>query len=229
MNFFKTATEAWDDLFNQLRMQAEMGVRIPSRNGDVVGEILNFSFVIGDPTRGIVLSDTRKMDMRYAVGELIWYLSKSNQLSDIEQYSKFWQRISDDGITLNSAYGYRIHEMFGFDQWEYVKALLKDDPHSRQAVIHIKTPSNAVSKDIPCTIALQFSIRDNSLFLMAVMRSNDIWLGLPFDLFAFTSLQIKMAMELGVGVGDYTHVAGSLHLYEKDVKKWEKTDTPSTK
>lgn len=202
-------------------MQAREGLRIPSRNGDVVGEIINLSFVIGDPTRGIVNSKIREMPMRYALGELLWYLSGSNKLKDIENYSKFWGNISDDGTTVNSAYGYRIHQMFGFDQWEYVKELLTADPFSRQAIIHIKTPSNVKTKDMPCTTHLQFSIREGELYLMTVMRSNDIWLGMPFDVFAFTALQIKMAMELGVGIGDYTHVTGSLHLYEKD---WVKED-----
>jgi thymidylate synthase len=54
------------------------------------------------------------------------------------------------------------------------------------------------------------------------MRSNDIWLGVPYDYFVFTSLQTKMAMELGVDVGEYTHFAGSLHLYKRDLDRWLK-------
>ena len=54
------------------------------------------------------------------------------------------------------------------------------------------------------------------------MRSNDIWFGLPYDIFQFTSLQILLSMELGVGIGTYTHICGSLHLYERDLGKGNK-------
>lgn len=209
----ETATQAFENWFEILR---KMGLSQPSRAGKVVGEVLNAVTIIKDPTRGIVQSPIRKMPMRYAVGELLWYMSGSNKLCDIEQYSDFWKNISDDGETLNSAYGFRIKKQFGFDQWEHVKDCLSVDPQSRQAVIHIKEPSNQRTKDVPCTIALQYQIRDNKLYATTYMRSNDIWRGFPYDVFAFTAFQVMLAMELGVGLGEYTHVAGSLHLYEGD-------------
>jgi thymidylate synthase len=217
---YSTANDAWEGLMVELIKQAEGGFKQPSRAGDVVGEFYNTLIVIEDPTRGFVDSPFRKLDVRYAVGELMWYLSGSNMLSAITPFSKFWGKISDDGDTLNSAYGHRIKHRFGFDQWEYVKGLLQADPYTRQAVIHIKEASNEPSKDVPCTLSLQFQIRDGELHLAVVMRSNDIWLGFPFDVFCFTAMQMKMSMELGVAIGEYSHFIGSLHLYEKDVEKF---------
>lgn len=103
-----------------------------------------------------------------------------------------------------------------------VKELLQNNPNSRQAVIHIKEARDLIThptKDLNCTIALQFILRNNKLDLIATMRSNDIWLGLPYDLFNFTCMQIQMAMELGVEIGTYYHNAASLHLYKGDVDK----------
>lgn len=214
--YAKTATEAFDAWYKELNEQAKAGNVQGSRDGDVVGEIIGAVTVIEDPTRGIVQSSIRNMPMRYAVGELLWYLSGSNRVSDISKYSDVWERLSDDGEHVNSAYGHRIFNLFGFNQWEHVKALLRDDPLSRQAVIHIKDASNKPTKDMPCTVSLQFFIRDNKLYMITNMRSNDIWMGFPYDVFSFTALQVKMAMELGVGVGDYTHIAGSLHLYKRN-------------
>ena len=216
----KDATEAFDELYLHLESQYYFGFSQPSRAGEVAGEILNAHIEILDPTRGIVQSKIRKMPMRYAVGELLWYLSGSNKVKDISKYSKFWGDISDDDVTLNSAYGHRIWEKFGFDQWTFVKEKLQANPNDRQAVIHIKDADPNPSKDVPCTCLLQFHLREEKLYLTVYMRSNDIWLGFPFDVFAFTSLQTLMAMELGVDLGSYTHIAGSLHLYEKDVVKW---------
>lgn len=212
---FANATEAFDFWYTEL---SEQGLNQPSRAGVVRGEVLNAVTVIENASRGIVFSKIRNMPMRYAVGELLWYLSGSNKLSDIAPYSKFWEDISDDGETLNSAYGHRIGVFYGFDQWNFVRELLIQDPMSRQAVIHIKDASDVHTKDVPCTLSIQYFIRDNLLHSTVYMRSNDLWKGFPYDVFAFTSLQVLMAMELGVGVGSYTHISASLHLYEKDME-----------
>lgn len=211
-----TVNEVWVKAYNALAAMAENCFKDPSRDGPVVGEICDAVFCVADPTKNIVTSEIRRMPMRYAVGELAWYLSGSNRVRDISRFAKKWADISDDGKTNNSAYGWRIFDKFGFDQWQYVKELLWKDPSSRQAVIHIKDANNQPTKDVPCTVYLQFFIRKGKLNLSVHMRSNDIWMGVPYDMFSFCFLQMKMAMELGVEIGEYTHYAGSLHMYERD-------------
>lgn len=184
----------------------------------VIGEVINAISVIEDPTKNVLLSPIRKLSMRYAVGEFLWYLSGSNKLKEISKYTKNWERFSDDGENLNSCYGWCIKHKFGFDQYEYVKELLKKDRNTRQAVIHIKEPNNKPSKDINCTVCLQFFIRENKLYLTTYMRSCDLWYGFPYDVFNFCNLQVLLSMELGVELGTYTHICGSLHLYERDKK-----------
>lgn len=221
MRVFTTVNECWEYWFALLLSirQTNQGAVDPSRDGAVAAEVLNATSVITDPTRFIVTSKTRNMPMRYAVGELIWYMAGSNKLKDIQLFSSAWDRMSDDGMFVNSGYGHKIKHFYGFDQWEDVKKRLRKDPLSRQAVIHIKNafPVSEPTKDTPCTLTLQFFIRDEKLHLTVNMRSNDIWTGVPYDMFSFCAMQIKMAMELGVGVGTYTHHAGSLHLYERNV------------
>lgn len=184
-------------------------------------EIVNANLVLLNPIKNTMCNCRRKMSMQYAIGELLWYNSKNPKYSAINPYSKYWSNISDDGETVNSNYGYCIHSKY-FDQWEMIKKLLKENPNSRQAVIHIKEPRDIVSnptKDLNCTLTLQFILRDNKLHLITTMRSNDIWLGLPYDLFNFTCMQIQLAMELNVEIGYYYHNAASLHLYKRDVSK----------
>lgn len=190
-----------------------------SRDGEVVGEVLNAVTVIEDPTRNIMRNKIRKLSMRYCIGEMLWFLSGNNSLSAIQLYSSNWDRMSDDGETVNSNYGYCILKKFGFDQWEYVKDELKRNPNSRRAVLHIKAADNRESKDVNCTVCLQMFIREGKLYMTAYMRSNDLWFGFPYDVFQFTCMQIRMAMELGVGVGSYTHVSASLHLYKRNYEE----------
>lgn len=210
----ETADEAFEHWYKLLLEQNEVN---DSRDGEVVGEIVNAVTVINDPTRCVMTNKIRNMSMRYAIGELLWYLSGNNRLEEIQKYTKAWDRMSDDGETVNSNYGFCIVNKYGFDQWEYVEQMLRDNPATRQAVIHIKTADDIASKDVNCTVCLQFFIRDGKLYMTTYMRSNDIWLGFPFDVFQFTAMQVLMSMKLGVGLGTYTHVAGSLHLYKRNV------------
>lgn len=207
---------AWVYWYERL---AGQNLEVHSRDGDVVGEILNAVTVIKDPTKNIMKNRIRNLSMKYAIGELLWYLSGNNNLSEIQKYTSAWDRMSDDGKTVNSNYGWCIKHKYGFNQWEYVKYLLKKSPETRQAIIHIKEANCDSSKDVNCTVCLQFFIRDDKLHMTTYMRSNDIWMGFPYDVFQFTCMQILMSMELGIDIGTYTHMVGSLHLYKRDLQE----------
>lgn len=213
---FDNADDAWLYWYDRLVKQE---CQDESRDGDVHGEIINAITELTDPTRNIVTNEVRNLSMRYGIGEMLWYMSGNNELKEIQKYTKGWDRMSDDGVHVNSNYGWCIKHKFGFDQWEYIKNMLKEHPETRQAVIHIKSADNKESKDVNCTISLQFFIRDGKLYCTAYMRSNDIWLGYPYDVFQFTNMQILLSMELGLELGTYTHIAGSLHLYERNAVK----------
>lgn len=193
-----------------------------SRDGSVIDEVINAVTVIKDPTRCIMKNKIRKMPMRYAVGELLWYLSGNNKLSAIQKFTKAWNRMSDDGEHVNSNYGYCLMRKFGFNQIEQALIQLRDNPNSRQVVLHIKEARNLIdspTNDLNCTVCLQFFIREGKLYMTTYMRSNDLWMGFPYDVFQFTCLQTLLAMELDIELGTYTHIAGSLHLYERDYIK----------
>lgn len=224
----KTADEAWQLWFRNFRQQAEQGKEEQSRDGEIVAEAINSTTIIADPTRNIVKSEDRKMPMRYAVGELLWYLSGSDRLEDIRKFSTVWDRMSDDGETVNSAYGNRIFNKFGFNQLSYVLKTLSKNPESRQAVVHIKDPVDYTehsTKDVPCTVALQYLVRNGKLYASTFMRSNDLWMGFPYDVFSFTSIQMILAFQLGLDIGSYTHFVGSLHLYKRDYETWKKRNS----
>ena len=193
-----------------------------SRDGEVVGEVINAITVIEDPTRCIMKNQIRKLPMRYCIGEMLWYLSRNTNLSAIQKYTSAWDRMSDDGKTVNSNYGDLIMNHYGFDQLKMCEHILSDNPNSRQAIIHVKPARDVLespTKDLPCTVSLQFFIRNGKLYLTTYMRSNDLWMGFPYDVFQFTCLQVYLAMRLNVDLGTYTHIAGSLHLYKRNYKE----------
>ena len=209
---FNNVNEAFIFYTKQLQFSKEA---IP--RGMKIKEALGVSFSILNPRDRITNNSIRKMRLEFAFGEFFWYLRGSERLDVIEYYSKMYPRFSDDKVTVNGAYGPRI---FGGEntQWERVKQLLRNDPDTRQAIISIYQPRDLFlsSADIPCTCVLQYFIRGGKLNAITYMRSNDIYLGMPYDIFSFTMLQEMLAVELNVDLGVYTHMVGSLHIYEKN-------------
>jgi|SRR5688572_14858432 len=128
----------------------------------------------------------------------------------------------------HGAYGRRIEK-----QLESVYFRLREDESTRQAVITLwnaKSDNIMGMRDYPCTVALGFDINDHGgLDMHVLMRSNDVWRGLPYDIFQFTQLQFTLARALDRPVGMYEHTAWSLHLYESDLDAFEKMmDVPES-
>lgn len=195
----------------------ELIIRGKKRNGTL--ELTNKMFTLRNITNNIITC--RQISYKYILAELIWYFAGSNNMKFISQFASLWEKISDDGITSNSAYGHILMNKHGFNQIETIIELLKKDPNSRRAVLNINTPNENVieTKDEPCTIFLQFNVINNKLNCTAVMRSNDIWFGLPYDVIFFTELQKHIARELGYEYGEFTMFDVSLHVYERDYEK----------
>jgi thymidylate synthase len=110
----------------------------------------------------------------------------------------------------------------GQSQWAAVVDMLKADKDSRQAIMNIHRPSDrhVGNKDVACTLTLQFFIRENKLFMITNMRSNDIILGFTNDVFQFTMLQEGLMVQLRetypeLELGAYYHNAGSMHIYDR--------------
>lgn len=193
-------------------------------HGDVVNgtkEICNYRATLLNIENPII--SIRNISKKYLAAEMLWYFCARNDVAFIGKYASMWNKITDDGVTNNSAYGYILKKKHGFDQIEKMVELLKKDPYSRRAVININIPNEHVieTKDEMCTICLNFQLRNDSLNCTAVMRSNDLFFGTPLDTVFFITVQKYIADKLGVKYGTYTLFAMSIHMYERDYDKFK--------
>lgn len=235
---FESVDEAFIKLLDEL---LKNGSEVSPR-GMLTKELSPISITITNPHKRVLSNKLRKLNYGFMVGELLWILQGRNDVDSVSHYNKQWLNFSDDGEILNGAYGQRIFKWDGaFDivdesyddeegnshpsfelqeiivnQFENVYKLLKEDKYTRQATISMFDPSKDFrkTKDKPCTNLLRFSIRNDKLNMITFMRSNDIWLGFPYDVFNFMTLQEILANRLGIEVGEYTHIVDSFHLYE---------------
>jgi thymidylate synthase len=198
-------------------------------------EVLGAHLRLTDPRRRLVdLPPHRVLNPAFALAEALWILSGSDE-GWIFTFNRALEQYADDG-RLHGAYGPRIrHWNRELDQLARVRGLLTADPDSRQAVIQIYDPGRDTRgfRDVPCTLNYRFFLRDGLLQMHTTMRSNDVWLGLPYDLFTATLLQEIMAGWLGVGLGAYHHRVDSLHLYTQHLDSareiFSRPVTPSTR
>lgn len=187
--------------------------------GQVTKELLQQTSVI-DMRRPVVTLPERKLSTKFLGGEAYWILSGDNRVETIAPYNKNIVNYSDDGETFFGAYGPRI-----LSQLDYVVDKLKSDADTRQAVLTIWRENPPETKDVPCTVAVHFMIRDHKLNCHVFMRSNDLWLGFPYDVFNFSMLSHLVCCRLNAFVvedggaiiepGVLYHTASSRHIYEQ--------------
>jgi len=163
---------------------------------------------------------SRQLGQKFRYAEAAWILSGDNRVKTIAPFSKIIPNFSDDGVRFFGAYGVKV-----VDQLTYIIDTLKEDPSTRQAVINIWRENPRKTKDVPCTLSLQFIIRDNELNCMATMRSSDAWLGWVYDVFNFSMislyvlLQLKSQHNIKYKLGHLFLTVGSQHLYKQQFKK----------
>ena len=114
------------------------------------------------------------------------------------------------------------------DQLKKVIEQLRSNPSSRQAWITIYDgkEKDDYQYDTPCTLSIGFDIRpeigEDRLNMTVIMRSNDLVFGFCNDQYCFSKLHEMVANELGLKVGQYTHFAHDLHIYERHYNMKEK-------
>ncbi|MCL2319390.1 MAG: thymidylate synthase [Treponema sp.] len=124
-----------------------------------------------------------------------------------------------DGIMdfkINQGWDYTYHDRFS-KYLPFVLGELKRNRESRRAIISIRDNEiDSRTSDPACMQSIQYFIRENKLDCMVLFRSNDLPEAFFFNAFGLIMLQERVARELGVKLGTYTHRSNSMHCYEKD-------------
>lgn len=102
-------------------------------------------------------------------------------------------------------------------QMTFVIEELRRNPYSRRAVIDIRAGEDMGGPEPACLQHIQYFIREGKLDCAVLFRSNDACKATFMNAFALIMLQKRIADELSVPVGSYTHRANSFHCYEKDI------------
>lgn len=218
-----TAETAWRDALQRV---LSLG-REAAPRGLKTKELLHASVTI-DTLQPVVTCAERGLGYTFMATEALWIIDGRNDLATLAKVLPRYASYSDDGETLNGAYGPKV-----MAQLDWIVGQLLLDPDTRQATMTIWERTPAPSKDVPCTVALSFSLRQGRIHCHSYMRSSDVWRGLPYDLFSFSvitwlvatrynkTLFTLHANQAGVPLnrvlpGNLTVTATSSHLYEPE-------------
>jgi thymidylate synthase len=188
--------------------------RITSPRGMETAELLDVILELKDPRDSLPVGVGRGLHLPIALAEAAQVVGATSNPRLLVRVAPGFQQFREPDGTFYGSYGRRIGT-----QLFHVVHKLEEDPDTRQAVITLWNPKldNELGHlDYPCTVMLQFLVRDGKLILHVTMRSNDVWLGVAYDVFMFTQLQLSVAKALGIPTGPYHHHAVSLHMYARD-------------
>ena len=213
----------WRDL---LREVVEGGSRVDRKDEKRNNmELVSHKFAIADPRDRLICSTSRPINIFQCVGHFLWITQSNFQVDAISYYQPIARKFSSDDIRLIGAYGPRLFGIGHMNQIKYILDTLDEDPGKRKAVASIYLPHfdqhGLPKEEVPCTLNLQYLVRDDNLLGLTYMRSQDAFKVLPYDVFIFTMLQEyvqnNLVLKHGLKLGSYHHYSGSFHVYDEDL------------
>ena len=213
---YRTLQDAYEGMRYELRINGSEVVAKSSKGDSKAIELLNQSITIDDVCQINIYNPKRKFNVRYALLEFMWYLSMDPGVGNIGKAASIWKDIADADGFVHSNYGGCLHR-----GWDRVVAELVRFPESRRAVIALNQPDTDYGmKDVPCTMFVQFFIRDDKLHMIWNMRSSDFAFGFCNDVAVGMLFMQMMKNELEVwndhfvDLGSFTYNATSFHCYD---------------
>ena len=215
-------------IYEQLLSQAFfMGTHKPDRTGtgtrSIFGAQLRYNL-----RRGFPLITTKKVHYKSVLAELLWLLSGSTNVRDLQALGcTIWDEWADRTTgELGPIYGAQWRgwaEQAGpIDQIAELVHNLKHNPHSRRHLVSAWNVADLPFMALaPCHFAFQCDVTDGKLSLMVYQRSADLFLGVPFNLASYATLAHMLAQQCNLELGDLVWTGGDCHVYENHLKQVE--------
>ncbi|MEJ1379011.1 MAG: thymidylate synthase [Candidatus Sedimenticola sp. (ex Thyasira tokunagai)] len=227
----ETADTVWRLAAKELLNSSEL-ISQTSRLGSV-REVLHANWQIQNPRQRWVHSREPAFNPAFAIAEVIWIICGRNDSEFLNYWNPVLPKFAGSGDLYHGAYGHRLKHNLDLDQLKRAYQVLSVNPDSRQVVLQIwdgridlpHSNGAPAAADIPCNICSMLNIRGGRLEWTQIMRSNDLFLGVPHNFVQFTSLQEVLAGWLGIEVGSYVQISNSLHFYEHDLENYHVSET----
>lgn len=210
-----------------LRHVKENGVRRGDRTGtgtlSVFGYQMRFNLQEGFP-----LVTTKKVFFKGLAHEMLWFLQGGTNVGYLNEHGiKIWNDWADENGDLGPVYGkqWRAWETrtgTSIDQVTKVIESIKSNPESRRHIVQAWNVAEIEDMALPpCHMFFQFYVANQALSCSLYVRSNDLFLGAPFNIGQYALLTHMIAQQCNLDVGELIYTIGDAHIYMNHLEQVE--------
>ena len=185
----------------------------------------SFNIDLYNENQSMPVPDCRRVYPGTAAAEVAWFVSGRQDTDFLhEQGITIWNKfVEDDGRTVDAAYGYRWRRRFGRDQLREAVEALRADPTTRRCVVMAWDPmkdglQSKGQRNVPCPVGFTLHLSESLLHSTLLIRSSDVFVGLPYDVMGHALLMAMIGQSLGASPGVMTVTLAHAHLYEIHAK-----------
>ena len=174
---------------------------------------------------------TKRVAWKWAILEMLWiWQVQSNDVSWLrERGITIWDEWEIDkngdymGRHIGKEYAGTIGTAYGWiaNRYQLTQGLietLKNDPGNRRMVMSLWQNEWLPTAALPsCVWSNEWIISDGKLNLMVHCRSNDVPLGLPFNITQYAAFCAMVAQCVGLKPGKFTYTINDAHIYENQI------------
>ncbi len=204
---------------NLLRHVLDKGVEKTDRTGtgtrSVFGHQMRFDLADGFP-----LLTTKKVFFKGLAIELLWFLRGETNIKYLNDHGvRIWDPWADEEGNLGPVYGkqwvsWSSGNGHTYNQIESVIENIKSDPHSRRHIVNSWNVADLSKMALPpCHMFYQFYVANNRLSCQLYVRSNDLFLGAPFNIAEYALLIHMVAEQCDLEPGELVYTIGDAHIY----------------
>jgi thymidylate synthase len=173
-----------------------------------------------DLNAGFPLLTTKKLHLKSIIYELLWFIRGETNVRWLQERGvKIWDEWADENGDLGPVYGSQWRSWPApdgrkIDQIANVIESIRTKPDSRRHIVSAWNPAEVDEMALPpCHCLFQFYVANGKLSCQLYQRSADTFLGVPFNIASYALLTHMVAQVTGLGVGDFVHTFGDVHLY----------------
>lgn len=174
-----------------------------------------------DLAQGFPLLTTKKLHLRSIIYELLWILNGDTNTKYLNDNKvTIWDEWADANGDLGPVYGKQWRNWVSakgehIDQISDLVNLIKNDRYSRRQLVNAWNPGELKEMALtPCHCLFQTAVMDNKLHLLLFQRSCDLFLGVPFNIASYALLQMMLAQQCDLEVGEFIWTGGHIHIYD---------------
>lgn len=206
----------------------------PAHTKSLISKQMTFN---QDPKKHeVLIPTTKKLAWKTAIREMLrFYVERTSNVEGLKIWDE-WMR--EDG-TIGKAYGFQLGKLIitstkllghepdgtpiiagdGTNQVHKLIDGLINDPASRRHIISLWNIDDLWDMALyPCVWHNQWLVKQGELHGIVGIRSNDLALGNPFNVFQYYVLQRMLCHVTGYKIGSLTFNINDAHVYERHVE-----------